>query len=47
MSSLLDIAHKIFSSTEFGSDFLIELVVLMIVFTFFDLVANFTNVGKR
>ncbi len=42
--SLLDLARTIFGSTEFGSDFLIELVMLMIIFSFFELAAAFTNV---
>lgn len=42
--SLLELAHSIFGSIEFGSDFLIELTMLMIIFTFFELVAAFTNV---
>ncbi len=38
--SLLDIAHTIFGSTEFGSDFLIELVVFVIMLHFIDVVGN-------
>ncbi len=38
--SLLDIAHTIFGSSEFGSDFLIELVVLVIILHFIDIVGD-------
>lgn len=40
---LLTLAHSLFESTEFGSDFLIELIMLVLLFTFFDVLAHFTN----
>ena len=40
---LLSLAHTLFESTEFGSDFLIEVMMLMIIFTFFEIVGHFTN----
>lgn len=38
--SLLDIAHTIFSAQSFGSDFLIELVLLVILLHFIDIVGD-------
>lgn len=43
--SLLDLAKTIFESEEFGSDFLIELVTLVIILQLFQIVADMAK-GK-
>lgn len=44
---LLDLAKTIFGSVEFGSDFLIELIMLVILLHFIDIVSDMSRGGRR